>query len=155
MQRSRLSRDDKSSWKPDRFERERERRDELRGNTRHRYFQQPSNRRSLRSRWVSCSFFSFLPIPPPPVTSPSSWSPSLDFLRIRLEEAINHLVARTDGSQFGEHFYLTAARRTFRTLRIIQFYAFSRITKHRDVCFYSSQIRKKQFGCLRFKSSNL
>jgi len=91
----------------------------------------------------------------PPVTSPSSWSPSLDFLRIRLEEAINHLVARTDGSQFGEHFYLTAARRTFRTLRIIQFYAFSRITKHRDVCFYSSQIRKKQFGCLRFKSSNL
>lgn len=79
----------------------------------------------------------------PPVTSPSSWSPSLDFLRIRLEEAINHLVARTDGSQFGEQFYLTAARRTFRTLRIIQFYAFSRITKHRDVCFYSSQIRKK------------
>lgn len=92
----------------------------------------------------------------PPVTSPSSWSFCLDFLRICLEEAINHLVARTDGPQFGEHFYLTVTLqgRYIRAQCNSTLCFLVWIMKHKDKCFHLSQIRNK-FEFFKFKSSNL
>lgn len=83
-----VSRDDKSSWKPDRFERAVARKHEA------PIFPTASNQTShvLRSAWFRARFsYSYWS----PGASPSSWSPRLDFLRIHLEETINHLVART------------------------------------------------------------
>lgn len=83
-----VSRDDKSSWKPDRFERAVARKHEA------PIFPTASNQTShvLRPAWFRARFsYSYWS----PGASPSSWSPRLDFLRIHLEETINHLVART------------------------------------------------------------
>jgi len=102
-----VSRDDKSSWKPDRFERA------VARNYEAPIFPTASNQTShvLRPAWFRARFsYSYWS----PGASPSSWSPRLDFLRIRLEETINHLVMH-GRSAVREHFYLTAvtAVRTF------------------------------------------
>lgn len=97
-----VSRDDKSSWKPDRFERAVARKHEA------PIF--PTQHRTRRATYtpaglVSCSFFLFLLVPrcltlflvaPPRFLTDTSWG--------------NDKSSRcTDGPQFGERFYLTAA----------------------------------------------
>lgn len=118
-----VSRDDKSSWKPDRFERAVARKHEA------PIFPTASNQTShvLRSAWFRARFsYSYWS----PGASPSSWSPRLNFLRIRLEETINHLVVRTVRSSVSIFIWRRPPPRykdfsNVDVMRIVKFYVYN------------------------------
>jgi len=146
-----VSRDDKSSWKPDRFERAVARKHEA------PIFPTASNQTShvLRSAWFRARFsysywsprcLTLFLVAPPRFLTDTSWG--------------NDKSSRcTDGPQFGEHFYLTAGR-TFRSRRYVhgKFYVrLNYVSRWRDKRFFRSQ-ETKDPNFLRlnmFEASNL
>lgn len=133
-------------------------RERLRGNTKHRYSQPASNQTShvLRPAWFRARFsYSYWS----PGASPSSWSPRLDFLRIHLEETINHLVARTVRSSVSIFIWRRpTAGRTLRSRRYAgsKFYVHDWTMKQwEDKRLLQSQVRKEDSDFLQsFSRSN-